>query len=51
LIVERFVEEAGEEGVLVDEVKMYIGVSASRDTDPLYLLSMILNDCKFEVSQ
>jgi hypothetical protein len=51
LIVERSVEEAGEEGVLVDEVKMYIGVSASRDTDPLYLLSMILNDCRFEVSQ
>jgi SAM-dependent methyltransferase len=30
LFVERFVEEAGEEGVLVDEAKMYIGVAAKR---------------------
>lgn len=30
LFVERFVEEAGEEGVLVDEAKMYIGVAVKR---------------------
>jgi ubiquinone/menaquinone biosynthesis C-methylase UbiE len=30
LFVERFVKEAGEEGVLVDEAKMYIGVAVKR---------------------
>ncbi|KAF7156070.1 hypothetical protein CNMCM5623_009212 [Aspergillus felis] len=30
LFIERFVEEAGEEGVLVDEAKMYIGVAVKR---------------------
>ncbi|KAF4201775.1 hypothetical protein CNMCM8927_001048 [Aspergillus lentulus] len=30
LFVQRFVEEAGEEGVLVDEAKMYIGVAVKR---------------------
>ncbi|RHZ43253.1 class I SAM-dependent methyltransferase [Aspergillus thermomutatus] len=30
LFVERFVEEAGQEGVLVDEAKMYIGVAVKQ---------------------
>ncbi|EAW18022.1 class I SAM-dependent methyltransferase [Aspergillus fischeri NRRL 181] len=36
LFDETFVEEAGEEGVLVDEAKMYIGLLSSGDTDVIH---------------